>query len=360
MEGEGRRRAGYLRLLLGACVATLVLTLVGVAPALAAPKTLHGSAYGIMKSYMSQFDKDGFAPATDLGAAKLYRVRLAQCKIVIDPGLRDKEGKRLNARYGPEPNVLTLSKDPRKLPAGAQMAWGGTVWHEVTHAIEDQRGDDQTNADRLFQERNIEYMASVANEALPWLEQLEKKAKAGASVAELAEIWKTYLEKMDYAATKLEETKKYPPDLDLMKNWFGFSVNAEDIKDAYLTDKAFSGDAWKNLRAALAEPDWSGEWYSYTFTPVIFTQTGDQVVGGSSQWDVHWSGTASGNVLTGAGEYSYASDGGEQKNRYSFSITMADDGQTWSGTLTLLPGGTPDRWVGWRPGHAPLRPPGDG
>ncbi len=305
---------------------------------------------------MGKWDKDGFAKVTDLGATKKYQVRLAQCKIVVNPNLRDADGDTPNAQYGPEPNVITFSKDPRKLKAGAREAWGETVWHEVTHALEESNGDDQTNADKLFQERNTEYMTSVAREALPWLDQLEKKARAGASVSELRSIWQKYLEKMDYAAEKLDETEKYPPDVALLKKWFGFSVDADAIQKMYLTDKAFAGAQWKNLREALSLPDWSGTWESYTFNEIRFTQSGASVTGDSTQWDVRFTATAGGNLLKGRAVYTWVSE----ESVYDFELTMSADGNSFRGWRQLVSeGGVPqqsahDPWIGWRTGTPPI------
>jgi hypothetical protein len=350
-----RRKPSCGRLLPLVVLAALLLCAVGAAPGAAAPKTLHGSAYELMKGFMGHWDKDGFAKVTDLGAAKKYQVRLAQCKIVVNPRLRDANGGTPNAQYGPEPNVITFSKDPRKLTAGQRYAWGETVWHEVTHALEESNGDDQTNSDKLFQERNVEYMACVAKEALPWLDQLEKKAKAGASVADLRAIWQKYLDKMDYAATKLDETEKYPPDVALMKKWFGFSVDAAAIQKMYLTDKAFAGDQWENLREALSAADWSGTWQSYTFSEIRFTQSGVKVTGDSTQWDVSFTATAAGNVLKGRAVY----DAGEEYV-YDFELTMSADGNSFRGWRQLISmGGVPqqtahDPWIGWRAGTPPI------
>lgn len=364
MSDRHPHRRRTLRLLPLVIMAALLLGAAGAAPSQAAPKTLHGAAYEIMKGFMGTWDKDGFAKVTDLGAAKKYQVRLAQCKIVVNPNLRDSNGNTPNAQYGPEPNVITFSKDPRKLSGGDKAAFGETVWHEVTHALEESNGDDQTNGDKLFQERNIEYMTSVAKEALPWLDQLEKKAKAGASVSELRGIWQKYLDKMDYAAKKLDETKKYPPDLALMKKWFGFSVDAAAIQKMYLTDKAFSGDQWKNLRAALAAADWSGTWETSIgwYEQLVFTQTGDKVTGRivPERNQQVMEGTASGNVLSGTIEMLYSADEpGRGLTTFTFEFTMADDGLTFTGWReTKTVANEPvdwgrDPWTGWRPGHKP-------
>ncbi len=364
------RTPRVLRPLVLVALATLLLTAAGATPATAAPKTLHGAAYDIMKSFMGQWDKDGFARVTDLGGSKLYRVRLAQCKIVVDPDLRDDDGGTPNARYGPEPNVITFSKDPRKLKGGDRTAWGETVWHEVTHALEATNGDDMTAEDKLFQERHTEYMASVSKEALPWLAQLESKARAGASVTELRGLWQKYLEKMDYAAKKLPETQKFPPDADLMKQWFGFTVDTVAIQKMYLTDKAFSGDQWKNLREALKPAgDWAGTWHtSQTWTDhVEITVSGDKAT-----LALYFEATINDVKVLNHFDYDCVVDGGMLTGRRtwtdsnghqwesSFEIVLSADEQTFTGRMQnddLDDPGDPSvgRWLGWRPGHDPIQ-----
>jgi hypothetical protein len=314
-------------------VAAALIVLAGASPALAAPRTLHDAAYDVMKGFMGKWDKDGFANVVDLGASKKYKVRLARCKIVVNPNLRDSAGNTPNAQYGPEPNVITFSKDPRKLKAGQRDAWGETVWHEVTHALEDANGDDQTNADKLYQERNTEYMTSVANEALPWLDQLEKKARAGASAADLAKMWDKFLEKMKYAAENLPETQKYPPDLAQMKKWFGFTADPAKIKTMYLTDKRFSGPAWANLRAALSAPvlkpsDWAGDWSGYhmPWGTLTLTVSGLSATGvweyGDDNHDFRGAISADGTTMTGSWLQDTNLVAGPEHRTYSFSVTL--------------------------------------
>jgi hypothetical protein len=241
------------------CLAAAIVFLVCAPSVLAAPKTLQGAAYEQMKLFMQDFDKDGFAKVTDLGAANTYKATLAGLTLAVDPTLKGV------AQYDPKTKTLTFSKDPRKVTGAARIAMGETVWHEVTHAIEDARGDIGYFDSEAYAERNVDYMTSVARGALPWLEQLEKQAKNGASVEKLKAIWQKYLKAMD-AAAKLPSTTRYPPDLGLMKTWFGFDVDPADVKAAYLSGKAFSGKKWENLRLALQAPfkseDWAGYWRS--------------------------------------------------------------------------------------------------
>ena len=221
------------------------LTLLACAPAaFAAPQTLVGGAYGLMKSYMQQDAKDGFAKVVDLGGSSTYRVMLNSLTVKVDPALKPV------AQYDPKTKTLTFSKDPRKVKGAGKAAMGETVWHEVTHAIEDKHGDIGVFDSEAYAERNVDYMTYVVRSSLPWLEQMEKQAKAGASVTKLGQYWQKYLASMA-AAAKLPSTTAYPPDLGLMRTWFGFRANPDEIKTLYLTDKAFSDKKWANLRKAL-------------------------------------------------------------------------------------------------------------
>jgi hypothetical protein len=254
------RRCASRWLRWGAVIAAVAALLACAPVAFARPQTIHGAAYEAMKKWMEKYDKAGFAKVVDFGDRTTYRVRLVQMEFKVDPNLE------AIATYGPEPNTITFSKDPRRAKASEMDALGETAWHEVTHALEDQQGDDQTNPDKLFQDRNTWYMADVVRQAVPVLAEMEKNAKAGASVETLKAYWAKYLKKMEYAATKLDETKKFPPDLALMQKWFGFRANPDEVKALYLSGKAFSGKKWENLRLALQPPfkseDWAGYWRS--------------------------------------------------------------------------------------------------
>jgi hypothetical protein len=336
--------------------------LAAAAPALAAPKTLHGAAYSLMDGFMTRWDKDGFAKVVDLGGAKAYRVRLAQCRIRVDPGLRSSDGSTPNAVYGPDPNVITFSRDPRTLPASARDAWGETVWHEVTHALEESHGDDMTNGDKLYQDRNTWYMRSVAVEALPFLDAMEKKAKAGAPVADIAKLWKSYLAKMEYASSRLPETAKYPPDLALMQKWFGFRADPEQVKKLYLSGKALPGRAGALLRQALtpalAAADWGGVWDSTAPNAGALTLavSGLHVTGTFEfpYWKRDLQGTLSADGMTLTGTWKTPTNlvSGPEWYIYDFSLTLGIndigtvyfDGHFWADSK-------PDQktdWTGYR------------
>jgi hypothetical protein len=254
------------------------------------------------------------------------------------------------ARYGPEKNVIYISKDPRKVKASESAAWGETAWHEVTHALEDRHGDDFTSSDKLYQDRNTWYMTHVVRSALPWLDQLEQRAKAGASVDQLKDLWAKYLGEMENAL-KLPETLKYPPDLALMKRWFGFRANADAVRNLYLTSKAFSGTQWENLRKALAAPsfkasDWAGVWSGYymPFGKLTLTVSGSSV---SGVWEYgskndHFEGTIGADATTMTGSWLQDTDlwAGPEHRVMSYSVTLGVvpatgeyvfDGFYWSG-----------------------------
>ena len=243
-----RNRSTSRALGLGVVIAAaLVLLMCAPAAFAAPPKTIQGAAYEQMKEFMQKYDKDGFARVVDCGGTKAYRDALLGVKLVVDPKMV------ALATYDPNTKTITFSKDPRTVKADERAALGETVWHEVTHALEDENGDDFTNADPLYQDRNTWYMKQVIDGALPWLANLEKQAKKGASVEKLKAIWQKYLKAMD-VANNLPETKKFPPDLALMRGWFGFKANPAEVTALYLSDKAFSGKQWANLRRALTAP----------------------------------------------------------------------------------------------------------
>ncbi len=289
----------------GVAVAVVMVALLACASsALAAPKTLQGAAYEQMKSFMQAFDKDGFAKVTDLGKAGTYKATLAGLNLVVDPSIKGV------AQYDPTTKTLTFSKDPRKVTAAGKAAMGETVWHEVTHAIEDVHGDIGFFDNEAYAERNVDYMTSVARSALPWLEQLEKQAKKGASVAKLKALWQKYLKAMDLAA-KLPSTTQYPPDLTLMKTWFGFRAEPNEVRALYLSGKALPGKLGANLRKALALPPetWTGRWDTNTAL---------------GQFDL----TQSGSTVSG-----YVVNGLDPPDAFIITGTVSGDGKTLTGVI---------------------------
>jgi hypothetical protein len=271
----GRGRSTSHTLPLGVVLATAVILLVFAPAAFAAPKTVPAVAYEVMKKWMQSDDQNGFAKVVDYGGLERYRVRLLQLKMVVDPNLPPSpiDGRPPIAIYDPKTQTLAFLKNPRrKMTAGEREALGKTVWHEVTHALEDKNGDDMYSSDPLYQDRNTYYMELVVTGALPVLNMIEKNAKQGASVKQLRGLWEQYLKQMA-AAANLPETRKYKPDLGLMWDWFGFRANPEEIRQLYLSGKALPGPQGENLRQALAPPE-VGDPYAGGKVAYIF-QSGD-------------------------------------------------------------------------------------
>lgn len=260
----------------GLMLAAAALALLGCAtPASAATGTVESSAARQMYEFMDQFDGAGFSRATDLGGSRLYGNTLGRLTLKVDPALK------AVALYDPVTKTITFSVDPRKVKASESMAFGKTVWHEVTHAIEDVHGDIGVFDNPEYAERNIDYMTHVADVALPVLERLEKQAKAGASVEKLRTYWEKYLQYMADAA-KLPSTTQYPPDLALMRSWFGFRADPQTIKALYLSGKVLPGKQGENLRKALSlqEHTWTGRWSTNTaLGDMVLTQSGSSVTG---------------------------------------------------------------------------------
>ncbi|MCX6363693.1 MAG: DUF1566 domain-containing protein [Actinobacteria bacterium] len=230
--------------------------LLACAPAaLAAPKTLKDTCSELLTICMQQYDTNGFAKVVDYGNLKGYQETLGFLKVVVDPDLPPSaiDGRPPIALYDPKTKTLAFSEDPRRPPnAAARRDLSKTVWHEMTHALEDRNGDIGVFNSAAYADRNTYYMAAAVA-ALQWLNELERNAEAGYSIEKLKATWEKYLEKMK-GAENLPETLAYPPDLKLMRKWFGFRENPDEIKALYLTNKAFSGKKWANLRKALGGP----------------------------------------------------------------------------------------------------------
>jgi hypothetical protein len=302
--------------------------------AYAAPKTLQGAAYEQMKTFMQAFDTEGFAKVVDLGTSSTYKATLAGLTLVVDPSIQGV------AQYDPTTKTLTFSKDPRKVSAAGKAAMGETVWHEVTHAIEDEHGDIGYFDNEAYAERNIDYMTYVARSALPWLEQLEKQAKKGASVAKLKALWQKYLKAMD-AAGKLPSTTQYPPDLGLMKTWFGFAATPADIKAAYLSGKALPGKLGANLRKALAMPpeSWDGRWETNgALGDMVLVQSGSSVTGYmANSLDPPDEYTVSGTLGAGGTTLDGTIDQKDPKGYdWRFTVTMRADWVAFSGPMWVI------------------------
>jgi hypothetical protein len=276
MKGRNRNVRRWTRWGIGAV--TVIALLAFACPAYAAPKTIHGAAYAHMKKFLERYDKDGFAKVVDFGGLKTYRIKLASVKLKLHGG------QEALAKYDPKTKTITFSLDPRVVTEADSVSYGETVWHEVTHALEDQHGDIGIFDTKAYAERNVDYMTHVARVAIPFLDEMERQAKAGASVDKLRGYWDDYLRQVE-AAGKLESTTKYPPDLALMRSWFGFRANPSDVKTLYLSGKGLPGKAGQLLKQAVTDrfkpSDWAGVWQGYymPWGTLTLTVSGHSVTG---------------------------------------------------------------------------------
>ena len=300
---------------------------------LAATPTVKGAAYGLLKKFMSEYDGTGFSKVVKIGKLATYKTTLNEDVAVrIDPNLS------AVAQYDPQTKTITFSKDPRTVKSSDSMAFGETVWHELTHAIEDAHGDIGALNTEAYAERNVDYMTYVIRIALPNLEKMESKAKGGSKAAKLDPYWDKFIKKLGNASA-LTSSAGYPPDLETMREWFGFQVDPEQIRAMYLTNKAFSSKKWAELRKALKkEPHtWTGEWDSPSWGWMSMTQSGSSVTGFYEHDDGKLSGTVSGKILTGrwseSPTYAGPNDAGPMV------LTMAADGKSFTGTWLYDGGG---------------------
>lgn len=299
------------------------------------PKTLEGAAYKLLQEFLNQYQGKGFMGVVSVGNTNLYRKALTEVTVIVDTTLSAK------AKYDPKGRRLILSKDPLKivtLDVGARRDWGETVWHELTHRIEDSKGDIGIFDDADYAERNVDYMTHVIN-SLHILEMLETKAGAGAPKDELQRLWDMFLRKMEEAG-KLPSPAKYPPDLKKLESWTGFKVQAEDIRKFYASGAC--GEALKQLFNPTVT--WTGTW-STNWGQMVLTQTGDTVTGNYTWDNGKITGKVVGNKLVGtwseAPSYSPPNDAGD------FEFTMSADGKSLSGVWRYgSSGGWSGDWTG--------------
>ena len=133
-----------------------------------AEKTIQASAYKHLQNFMKQYDKSKFSTVIKIGNIETYRTELSDVNIIVDTKLK------ANAMYDPSSNTLYLSKDPAKIKTSESLGLGETVWHELTHKIENTNGDIGIFDSKNYAERNIEYMTYVVGVALPILQKMER------------------------------------------------------------------------------------------------------------------------------------------------------------------------------------------
>ncbi len=332
-----RRCAG--RLSLGLLISLALVATAVVPTGTAATQTVQGAAYGHLTKFVGQYNAAGFSRVVKLGDMAIYRTTLSGLTVKVDPKLKP------IAQYDPKTNTITFSKDPRKVTSAQSLDFGETVWHELTHAIEDARGDIGVFDSEAYAERNIDYMTYIVGNALPFLKTMEAKAKAGAKAATLEAYWRKFMAKVAAAST-LPSVKQYPPNFETMRLWFGFKVNPEEVKRMYATNKAFSSKTWAQVRLALrGEPlSWTGEWNT-NWGLMSLTQSGSTVTGAYTHDRGKIAATANGRTITGRWSeypsYKGPTDAG------TISFTISADGKTFAGTWTY-DGGGGGGWTGTR------------
>lgn len=324
------RRIGALILLCGA-------TLLGLASqSTAATPTIKSAAYGCLKQFMGDYDKAGFSKVVKIGNKATYRTTLNGLTVRVDPSLKSV------AKYDPVNKTITFSKDPRKVPKDERLSFGETTWHEITHAIEDEHGDIGVFDSESYAERNVDYMEHVIRTALPVLEQMEKRADKGAKAADLEKLWRLFVKRVAEASA-VPSNVAYPPNFQTMREWFGFEVDPEVIKEFYLKSKT---KKWANIRKALkGEPiTWTGEWNT-NWGLMSLSQNGATVAGSYLHENGKIQGTTAGRVFTGT--WFESPPGGFHDPSGPCTLTIAEDGDSFSGTWSYDhgPGGS---WTGTR------------
>lgn len=209
-------------------------------------RSLSRAAANKLGLWLKQFKGSAFNSVISIGDPGLYLAALGSSTV------RLKRGMSSVALYDPDTSTVWLSQDPRpNMSRDDAMIIGQSVWHELTHAREFANGDSSLAVNtEAWAEHRIDYMNHLTTYALPMLEQLEKKAKAGASVASLRAIWQRFLQRYQSAAG-LASTSVYPVDPNELQAWFGFDVDPDIVKAFYLSGQFLPGKPGRNLREAL-------------------------------------------------------------------------------------------------------------
>lgn len=279
-------------------------------------KTVQASAYKHLQNFMKQYDKSKFSSVIKIGNIETYRTELSDVIIKVDTKMK------ANAMYDPSSNTLYLSKDPAKVKASESLSLGETVWHELTHKIENTNGDIGILDSKNYAERNVEYMTYVVGVALPILQKMENDKNA--TPQKIQQYWNLFIKKMA-ESNKLPELMEYPPDFKLMEQWFGFKVDQETIKSFYLSGKG--GAKIKSAIASIPKPvpaaNFNGSWET-NFGVIVMTQTGTTVTGTYSYDSGSLTGIVTGNTLKGTWV--------ESDDKGTFVFTLSADGKSFTGS----------------------------
>ena len=224
----------------------------------------------MLKHYLDIYKKYSFGSVINLGDSKTYENALNDCFLWFIPiwGSVATYFNSLGIKgivVNTDPLSISLEADP-----SGYSNLGRVLYHEVTHRIEDIHGDiqdikkEKSSAEKLYAERNAEYMEYVASTALYNLAKAEEMVDKNPNTTpeQLRVKWDGFIKDMNIAKSELDETKVFPPDLTLMKDWFGFEVDIDKILQHYASGA--KGDAFK----AMAEQILSEKKQEKPFTPV--------------------------------------------------------------------------------------------
>lgn len=246
---------------------------------------LADATWKVFMTYVaSQKSSSAYTKAVRLWSLSFYREAFNNLvSIVVDPEMKD-AGVYTCGTY-----EVRIPKDPRgSLTTGERESLGETVWHELTHAIEDRHGDCGALDTYMYQERHVDYMSQVNWKALPKLERMESYAREGRSVGAVRAMWLDFINEMEWAYIR-SGMGVYPKSMANLMPWFGFSVHVERIRKHYASGKALKGAAGTLLkRAVSAEPpdpedvggtDWTVyDWFTGSWRQVSIVQLGTRVV----------------------------------------------------------------------------------
>ncbi|MGE5422659.1 MAG: hypothetical protein ACM3QW_05310 [Ignavibacteriales bacterium] len=188
------------------------------------PKTLSGQAWADVKTYLHQYDKCAFSKAICLGKESTYRSALVDVEVKVDSKLKSV------ALYDPNKKELTLSKSPDKPQADVNES----IWHELTHRIEDNNGDIGALDSDAYAERNIDYMTRVSD-SMQVLEMMEKQARKGGNPEQVKKKWDAFVRRVDEAKAANPDN---PVNIEKLKEWSGFDVDPDKIKEVYRSGQA--------------------------------------------------------------------------------------------------------------------------
>ena len=294
------------------------------------PKSLKGQCWKSVLNFMNKHDKYSFAKIIKAGKVDTYKNALVNVKVVIDPTL-----KKSLAEYDPNTETIRLLKKPD--PSNASM--NETIWHELTHRIEDEKGDINDDSEE-YAERNIDYMTHLYKNVIPLLMKFEDEAKLGANDVKLKGIWLNVLTEYKNAR-KVNGT---PAATSYLSKWFGFEFDIERLSKFYKEGNGgkkltefFKKGKDKNLEV------WNGTWKTDWGTLVI-KQSGNIVTGTYT----HDNGKIKGKVYNNqvVGTWSEAPSYKAPKDAGNIKFTISADGKSFSGTWTYGSNGSGGKWIG--------------